>query len=355
MMGTSVSRTYQYNNSLVTVKFGNIIESSSQVIVCTGNNQLRMDGGLGFAVKRMAGKTPLIDTQKYTPTKLGDVIVSSAGTLPQKHLFHITTIGYIEGDKYAVSNEQVEEYIIRKAIRKCFALISAMNLCSIAFPLIGDGTVALPLEEASRMMAESISANLSLTNQALNVEVYIYNMNADNYTKYLPVFESFAAFSNPLQRYHPAPAFNTDISVNTVSNKSFDVFVSYSRKDSSIAEFLCQALDSINVSYWIDRNGVFSGDNYKERIVDAILSCKIFLFISSQNSNASKHTTREVGIAFQADIPVVPVKIDDANYAKSIYYDLVFIDWIEMKGMTTESIEKFKTSIKIHLNERNQI
>lgn len=354
MIEDPIARTYQYNNSLVTVKYGNILESLAQVIVCTGNYQLLMDGGLGYALKRKAGITPLIDTQKYTPTKLGDVIVSSAGELPQKHLFHITTIGYIEGDKFAVSNEQVEEYIIRKAIRKCFALISAMNLCSIAFPLIGDGSVSLPLEEASRMMAESISANLSLTNQALNIEVYIYNMFAENYTKYLPVFESFAAFSNPLQRYHPTSTFNTDISANAVSKKSFDVFVSYSRKDSSIAEFLCQTLDSINVSYWIDRNGVFSGDNYKERIVDAILSCRIFLFISSKNSNVSKHTAREVGIAFQSDIPVLPVKIDDANYAKSIYYDLVFIDWIDMKETTEKAVEKFKTSVMMHLNESKQ-
>ena len=352
MIGDSISRTYQYNNSLVTVRFGNIIESSSQVIVCTGNHWLRMDGGLGYAIKQKAGETPLIDTQKYTPTKLGDIVVSSAGELPQKHLFHITTIGYIEGEKYAVSNEQVEEFIIKKAIRKCFALISAMNLCSIAFPLIGDGTVALPLEDASRMMAESISANLSLTNQTLNVEIYVFNKHVDNYTKYLPVFESFAAFSNPLQ-HHRSNHTITDTSSNIVSQKTFDVFISYSRKDISKAEFLCQTLDSINVSYWIDRNGVFSGDNYKEKIVDAILSCKIFLFISSQNSNASKHTAREVGIAFQSDIPVVPVKIDDAVYAKSIYYDLVFIDWIEMKEMTKESIEKFKTSIKMHLNERN--
>ena len=153
------------------------------------------------------------------------------------------------------------------------------------------------------------------------------------------------------QRNHPLPALSTDMSANTGSKKSFDVFVSYSRKDSAMAEFLCQALDSINVSYWIDRNGVFSGDNYKERIVDAILSCKIFLFISSKNSNASKHTTREVGIAFQSDIPVVPVKIDDANYAKSIYYDLVFIDWIDMIETTEEAVEKFKKSIMMRLNE----
>ena len=81
------------------------------------------------------------------------------------------------------------------------------------------------------------------------------------------------------QRYQPTLAVNADLSANTVSKKSFDVFVSYSRKDSSIADYLCQALDSINVSYWIDRNGVFSGDNYKEKIVDAILSCKLFLFL----------------------------------------------------------------------------
>lgn len=153
------------------------------------------------------------------------------------------------------------------------------------------------------------------------------------------------------QRYQPTPALDTDLSASAVSKKSFDVFVSYSRKDSSIADYLCQALDSINVSYWIDRNGVYSGDNYKEKIVDAILSCKLFLFISSKNSNVSKHTVREVGIAFQSDIPIIPVKIDDADFAKSIYYDLVFIDWIDMKEITEDTIEKFKTSVMMHLNE----
>ncbi len=43
---------------------------------------------------------------------------------------------------------------------------------------------------------------------------------------------------------------------------SYDVFISYSRKDKSFADQICGALEQAGISYFIDRNGILSGQDF---------------------------------------------------------------------------------------------
>ena len=36
----------------------------------------------------------------------------------------------------------------------------------------------------------------------------------------------------------------------------YDVFISYSRKDTAVADRICQAFDAVDISYFIDRQGI---------------------------------------------------------------------------------------------------
>ncbi|MDR0865420.1 MAG: toll/interleukin-1 receptor domain-containing protein [Candidatus Symbiothrix sp.] len=49
-----------------------------------------------------------------------------------------------------------------------------------------------------------------------------------------------------------------------------DVFISYSRRDTKVADEICKVLDEAGISYWIDRGGITSGEAFHAVIVQAI-------------------------------------------------------------------------------------
>lgn len=73
----------------------------------------------------------------------------------------------------------------------------------------------------------------------------------------------------------------------------FDVFISYSRKDSAVADEVCNILDSFKISYFIDRQGIPGGSEFPTVLADAIQNCALVLFIMSENSFQSKFCQRE--------------------------------------------------------------
>ena len=79
--------------------------------------------------------------------------------------------------------------------------------------------------------------------------------------------------------------------------KEIDVFISYSRKDyidntrtplkgNVITELKNRFLEK-GISFWIDEEGIYSGDAFAQIIARNIKKCKIFVFVSSINSNNS--------------------------------------------------------------------
>lgn len=78
----------------------------------------------------------------------------------------------------------------------------------------------------------------------------------------------------------------------------FDVFISYSRKDTTIANRICDAFDRVGISYFIDRQGIGGGMEFPQVIVEAIGQSRLFLFLASENSYKSKFTNNEILYAF---------------------------------------------------------
>lgn len=79
---------------------------------------------------------------------------------------------------------------------------------------------------------------------------------------------------------------------------TYDVFISYSRKDTAIADRVCAAFDAAGISYFIDRQGIAGGMEFPQILADAIENSRLFLFLASENSYNSKYTKNEVAFAF---------------------------------------------------------
>lgn len=356
-------RTYTFNQSTLTVKFGNILDSQAEVIASSDDCYVTMGGGVSRAILEAGGESIIKDAQKMVPVPLGDVIATTAGALEhQKYVFHCITIDKkrrMQMMASQITEEDVLNYLLQHAVDKCFQLMQAMELTSIAFPAIGAGAARIPIQKVIEQMSIAIARNLANTNRSLNVEFYLYDIyNIYSESDYITLFENLAAKAALVEYQQGLVTTDNDIVLpvqngnplpdrNSMTHK---VFISYSRKDQDIADYLCNILKENGIEYWIDKEGIYSSSNYKELIVDAIDVSKAVIFISSENSNTSINVTREIGYAVNRNKPILPLMLDDAPYAKSIRLDISDIDQIDFRNPIASS-KKLITSLMYVLNK----
>ena len=119
----------------------------------------------------------------------------------------------------------------------------------------------------------------------------------------------------------------------------YDVFVSYSRKDyvdsygniieDSPVKAIIEFLEQNQITYWFDKEGIYSGREFVELISEAINVSKIMLFVSSEHSNSSIYTTGEIFEAIECNRLIIPIKIDASNYNSKFRLLLRPLDYID--------------------------
>lgn len=130
-----------------------------------------------------------------------------------------------------------------------------------------------------------------------------------------------------------------------LSDKS-DIFISYSRHDSDVVNELVTLLEQEGYSVWIDRDGIESGDDFKRVILKAIKESVVVLFFSSEHSNVSDWTAKEIGIAVKYKKHIIPILLDDSNYNEAVEFDLINLDYVDYsKALTRLAMRErlFKT------------
>ena len=113
-------------------------------------------------------------------------------------------------------------------------------------------------------------------------------------------------------------------------DNKYDIFISYSRKDSDLVLTVVKQLQKRGFTIWIDKDGIESGDAFKSVIVRAIKNSDVFLFFSSKGSNDSPWTVKEVNTAVHLKKSIIPVRLDGTDYADSILFDLGSLDFVDL-------------------------
>lgn len=139
----------------------------------------------------------------------------------------------------------------------------------------------------------------------------------------------------------------------------YDVFISYSRKDyvdennviipdNPVSAFKDLLTDN-GISYWFDEEGIYSGDTFAEKIATNIEKSMILLFLSSESSNASKWTSKEIAAATEWKKKIIPVRLDRSTYNRSVMLYISDLDFVEYykdanaaKKTIIESINNYK-------------
>lgn len=109
--------------------------------------------------------------------------------------------------------------------------------------------------------------------------------------------------------------------------KKYDVFISYSRKDSALADKICSAFDQVGITYFIDRKGMGGTANYVIKIANEIDNSKIMLLLASANAYKSKYVRNELHYAFNHDVIVLPYALDDVQPPKDYEILLINANW----------------------------
>ena len=86
------SKKYHINNSTIKISFGNILDSLAEVIVNSSGSKMTMGGSLTRAIREAGGEVIREDCQTELPVNICDAVVTTAGRLHQKYVFHCITI-----------------------------------------------------------------------------------------------------------------------------------------------------------------------------------------------------------------------------------------------------------------------
>lgn len=131
----------------------------------------------------------------------------------------------------------------------------------------------------------------------------------------------------------------------------YEVFISYSSKDKTIADAVVHTLEEYGVKCWIAYRDAVPGVKYSESIIAAIRETKIFLLIFSENSKESAHVKNEINFATKVGSIMIPFRVEDVVPDDSLEYYLGATHWLDALTKPLQNhILRLKDTIKATLS-----
>lgn len=103
------------------------------------------------------------------------------------------------------------------------------------------------------------------------------------------------------------------------------IFISHSSKDAETASIICEALEKNDMKCWIAPRDIPYGKEWAGEISKAITNSSAFLFLSSGHSNSSSQVSREIQLAIENQVPIIPIRLDGTEYSDTNKYYLATI------------------------------
>jgi O-acetyl-ADP-ribose deacetylase (regulator of RNase III) len=371
----SNERIYRYGPSQLTLQFADLLASPADVLVSSDDHRLSMGGGVSAAIRDAAGSALVLDASKVGQLRLGDVVVTTAGALPARYVFHVVTIG-------PSSESSVEpniEDVVRSATQRCLHLLEHLGASSIAFPALGTGAARFPVAAASSAMAEVIAEYLEQSTRAIDVSLSLYARPGVDEREFVAFYEEFAkrspkvsAHEKPAAEPKPEPLqesrttskllefeqkkqqLETELiltiqsggdadreqkllrDLSSIARERIDrtaadrlgkkqpvrLFISYAREDEAYRNGLHNALSNLRlqgvIEEWHDKMLV-PGDRWDDEISEALERAQIILFLISNDFMASSYIAGvEVRRALERDAAgearLIPIVVRDTHW-----------------------------------------
>jgi Tfp pilus assembly protein PilF len=108
-----------------------------------------------------------------------------------------------------------------------------------------------------------------------------------------------------------------------------DVFISHSSKDKLAADAACAVLEGEGLRCWIAPRDIVPGAEWGASIAEAIGEVKVFVLLFSQHANTSHQIQREVELAVNRGIPIIPVRLEQVAPARSLEFFISSQHWLD--------------------------
>jgi O-acetyl-ADP-ribose deacetylase (regulator of RNase III) len=147
---------------------GNLVDQEVDAIVSSADQLLSMDWGVQQAIRERAGPVVYKEASRYVTEGLvrpGRAVVTSAGRLQARFVFHGVTSGYFRGERLRASRDLISEIMA-----SCFYHADTLEVRSIAFPLLGTGAARITkdvcLDTMFRFLARMLLRGLTCVSEA---------------------------------------------------------------------------------------------------------------------------------------------------------------------------------------------
>ena len=127
--------------------------------------------------------------------------------------------------------------------------------------------------------------------------------------------------------------------MKAATQMKYEVFISYSRKDTKVADRVCKAFDKAGITYFIDREGISGGYEFPVVLAEAIIECRLVLFLGSKNAYESKYTNSELTFAFneKPKNSILPYVIDGSTMPPALRFVFSSINWRTIESHPIET------------------
>ncbi len=147
----------------IRVAQGDITEYGGDAIVNAANNRLILGAGVAGAIRRKGGPAIQEECDRHGPIAVGEAALTGGGNLQVRHVIHAAAMG----------DQPASERSIRSATAAALALADRHHCQRVAFPVLASGVAGFPLDEATRIMAETIHNHLG-SGTSILTEVVLY-------------------------------------------------------------------------------------------------------------------------------------------------------------------------------------
>src|SRR5262252_4561621 len=143
---------------------GDITTVEAEAIVNSANNDLVLGGGVSGAIRRVAGPAVQEECHKIGTIPLGTAVITTGGQLKAQWIIHaaVNPLGLWADAKS-----------VRNATRSALKKAEEKKVRRLAFPAIGTGAGALPVERCADILIEEVTRHCADDQTALEEVMFV--------------------------------------------------------------------------------------------------------------------------------------------------------------------------------------
>ena len=133
------------------------------------------------------------------------------------------------------------------------------------------------------------------------------------------------------------PKCRSEMMAEGQSARDYDVFVSYSHQDKTVAQAVCESLENNRIRCWIAPRDVEPGQVWGDAIIRGIEASCVMVVVFSEQSNASDQVYREIERAAAKKLVIIPLRIDGATMTRRMEFFLSASQWLDAQDGPLET------------------